>query len=125
MMANSVVSDDGLKALPDGCSITIRSPWYRSLPLSVYEVMEVTIDGNEVPLERVRFSIEGEIIPLDVLATRTCEMWFVRDDAYLDVTGVDVERGGEHDVAVQLALYPPYIPGYKRITRTQKRLQAR
>lgn len=125
MMSNSVVADDGLKALPGGCSITIRSPWYRSLPLSVYEVIAVAIDGQPVPLDRVRFAIEGEAIALDALPARTGEMWFVRDDAYLTVDDVPVERGSAHDVAVTLALYPPYIPGYKRITRTEKRLQAR
>lgn len=125
MMSHRVVSDNGLKALHDGCSISIRVPWYRSLPLSVFEVMEVTLDGQVVPLEQVQFSIEGEIFPLSELAKRTDEVWYVLDDAYLKVAGVDVAQGSQHDVAVTLAIYPPYIKGYKRITRTQKHLTAR
>jgi len=125
MMSHRLVSDDGLKALENGCSIAIRVPWYRSLPLSVFEVMSVELDGRDVPLEQVKFSIEGETIELDALPQRSGEMWFVLDDAFLNVSGVDVQRGSEHDVAVTLATYPPYLGGYKRITRTAKRLQAR
>ena len=125
MMSHRVVSDNGLKALSNGCSISIRVPWYRSLPLSVFEVMDVSLDGCSVPLDQVQFSIEGETFPLSDLERRTGEVWYVLDDAYLNVSGVNVAQGEEHDVAVTLAIYPPYIKGYKRITRTEKRLTAR
>lgn len=125
MMSHRVVGDDGLKAIDGGCSIAIRVPWYRSLPLSVFEVMEVTLDGTAVPLDSVTFSIEGENFPLSELENRTDEVWFVLDDAYLVVSGVSIKPGSQHDVAVTLAIYPPYIKGYKRITRTQKTLTAR
>lgn len=125
MMSHRVVSNDGLKSLPEGCSISIRVPWYRSLPVSVFEVMDVSIDGDSIPLEQVMFSIEGESIALDDLDKQTHAVWYVLDDAYLVVSGVSIPQGSEHDVAVTLAIYPPYIEGYKRITRTEKRLTAR
>lgn len=124
MMSHRVISNDGLKAVPGGCAIAIRVPWYRSLPLSTFELMEVEIDGEQIDLEDVTFSIEGEVLTLDEMVHRT-EMWFVLDDAYLNVKGVAVERGTQYDVAVKLACFPPYIKGYKRITRTSKRLMAR
>lgn len=125
MMSHRVVSDDGLKTWADGYSIAVRVPWYRSLPLSVIEVVEVEVDGQAVPLDAVTFSIEGEMIALNDLPKRTDDVWFVRDNAFLCVSRNDVQRGREHDVAVTLAIYPPYIKGYKRITRTQKKLTAR
>jgi hypothetical protein len=124
MMSHRVISDDGLKAHASGCAVAIRIPWYRSLPLSVIEVVEVEIDGAAIDLDRVTFSIEGETLALEELQHRT-EIWFVLDDAYLNIADAPVSRGSEHDVAVTLAIYPPYIKGYKRMTRTQKRLLAR
>ena len=125
MMSHRVVSEDGLKSLANGCSIDIRIPWYRSLPVSVFEVVEVSIDNQTIPLANVQFSLEGELIPPDELGQHTEETWHVVDSAFLVVSGISVARGTLHDVAVTLALFPPYIDNYKRITRTEKRLMAR
>jgi hypothetical protein len=125
MMSHRVVSDNGLKSLPDGCSIAIRVPWYRSLPLSVFEVMDIAIDGRSLPLDGVTLSLEGQVVPIERLDTALGPVWDVLDDGYLHVPGVAIARGSAHDVAVTLACYPPYIKGYKRITRTEKRLTAR
>lgn len=125
MMSNRVVSNDGLKMLAKGCSVAIRVPWYRSLPVSVVEVVEIEVNGVVVPLDDVQFCIEGEMIPLNELETHTEEVWYVLDDAYLIAPSITVSRGVEYQIAVTLAIYPPYIEDYKRITRTEKRLTAR
>lgn len=125
MMNHRIISDDGLKAVGQGCTIDIRLPWYRTLPLSVVEVLEVTIDGGSIPLDGVELSLEGETFSLDGLERRTCDMWYVLDSAYLKIPSAPVVAGDEHDLSITLAIYPPYIKGYKRITRTDKRLTAR
>lgn len=124
MMSHRVISNDGLKAMHKGCSVAVRVPWYRSLPVSVVEVVEITIDGTALPLNNVLFSIEGELIPIDQLDKQTKSVWYVLDDAYLVIPDANVEQGKTYDVAVTLAIYPPYIDDYKRITRTEKRLTA-
>lgn len=125
MMSHRMISDDGLKSVAGGYAIELRVPWYRSLPVSVFEVLEVSLDGQTVPLDGMKLSLEGEAIPLEELKDRTGDTWYVRDSGYLMVPGQPLRKGGEHDVSVTIAIYPPYIKGYKRITRTDKRLVAR
>jgi hypothetical protein len=49
----------------------------------------------------------------------------VLDSALLHVDHAPLEPGSRHEVAVTLSIRPPYVPGYQRITRTQKTLVAR
>lgn len=123
-MDHRVVSDDGLKATPTGFSVDVRLPWYRSLPLSVVKVAEVTIDGEAVDPVTVGFELNGETLSLDELTGRTEDWWYVLDSAFLNVRGEPIEKGSTHEVAVTIAVRPPYIQGLNRIVKTTKTLVA-
>lgn len=125
MMHTRVVSDDGLRCAPSGFAIDVRLPWYRSLPLSVVEVKSVEIDDEKIELDRVRIELNGARRALSELRPRTQEFWFVLDSALLHVEHSPLEPGSRHEVAVTIAIRPPYVPGYQRVTRTQKMLVAR
>lgn len=125
MMEHRVVSDDGLIVEPSGCAIDVRLPWYRSLPLSVVEVKEVAIDGQPIDPSRLSFQLNGQRLALNELRPRTNEWWYVLDSAFVHVAGEEIEAGTEHDVAVTIAVRPPYINGLNRIVRTAKTLRAR
>lgn len=47
-----VLSDDELLVL-------LRVPWYRSLPLSCVDAVEVSVNGQAVPRERIRLGGRG------------------------------------------------------------------
>lgn len=101
----------------------VRLPWYRSLPLSVVELKDLTIDGQTVPDAKVRLSINDKVFSLADLANQTAEFWYVLDSARLAVDWpLDVSR--EHQVALTVNLYPPYIPGLTWVTRGKLAVKA-
>lgn len=89
----------------DGAELRLRSPWYRALPLSCIDV-ELTVDGERVDDERIRFAVNDRDYTTDELHERYDEFWFTLDPMRLRVRGV---TPGEHDVAVRLGLRIPYL----------------
>jgi hypothetical protein len=114
----------GLRATPRGAEIDVRLPWYRSLPVSVIEVASLALDGKPVPPEDVRFEINGKSFGLGELASQTSEFWFVLDSAVLRLPNVRLQPGSDHDVELQLNVYPPYVPHLNWITRMRKTIRA-
>lgn len=92
MMDHRVVSDNGLASRPGGCSIDIRLPWYRTLPLSTVQIDAVEIDGETIDPSRVTFELEGETLDPSELRGRKDKWWYVLDSAFLHVDGVDVPK---------------------------------
>jgi len=89
----------------DGMELRLRSPWYRSLPLSSID-LELTVDGNDVAPERIRYCLNDRDYTLGELHERFDEFWFVLDPLRLRVDGIDP---GEHEVRVRLGLRIPYL----------------
>ncbi|RVU02274.1 hypothetical protein EOE18_17325 [Novosphingobium umbonatum] len=125
MMDHRVVSDGGLFASASGFDVDVRLPWYRSLPLSVVEVVEVALDGHVIALENVTFELNGETLRPAELRPRTDDYWYVLDSALLHVAHAPVAQGSTHEVCVTIAVRPPYIQGLNRIVKTTKTLTAR
>lgn len=119
-----LLNDRGLRAGPQGLELDIRLPWYRSLPLSVVEVVSLSIDGEPVAPERIRFEVNDKSFRLAELPDQIEEFWFVLDRAVLRVPGVEAAAGSSHRVEMQLNLYPPYIPHLIWVTRAGKDLRA-
>lgn len=115
---------NGLRATPRGAEIDIRLPWYRSLPISVIEVPVVSVDGTTVAPADVRFEVNGHAYRLDELSAHYQEFWFVLDTAVLRLPGVQLTPGSDHDVEVQLNVYPPYVPHLTWVTRVKKTIRA-
>ncbi|KTE19838.1 hypothetical protein ATE67_14535 [Sphingopyxis sp. H050] len=124
MMDHRVVSDNGLASKPGGCTIDVRLPWYRALPLSTVRLEAVEIDGETIDPARVSFELEGEKLRPADLAARTDKWWYVLDSAFVHVDGKETPKGTSHDVAVTISFRPPYIMGLNRIVRTAKTLVA-
>lgn len=89
----------------DGVELRLRSPWYRSLPLSCIDV-ELTIDGAQVASDRLRLCVNEHDYALDELGDQYEEFWFVLDQARLRVADV---ASGDHEVTVRLGVRVPYL----------------
>jgi len=85
--------------------------WYRSLPLSCIERLQLKLDGQTVDLEVVRLGINGHEYRLDELADKVEEFWFIQDSAslYINQPG-KVVHGSQHNIELELAVRAPYIP---------------
>jgi hypothetical protein len=121
--ASRVLGSEGISATGSGLRIDIRLPWYRSLPVSTIEVGEVRIDGKLIDPEKILFELAKKRFTLAELPEQVNTVWYVLDSAYLDVAGAGWKVGDELNVSVTLILYPPYIPGLKRMTVQSKTLK--
>jgi hypothetical protein len=118
-------AQNGLRATPGGAEIDIRLPWYRSLPVSVVEVGSLKVDDRDVPSSDIRFEVNGKSFDLHELPSNPGEFWFVLDSAVLRLPDTKLQPGTDHDVELQLNLYPPYVPHLKWVTKVRKTLRAR
>jgi hypothetical protein len=118
-------AEQGLRATPRGTEIDVRLPWYRSLPISVVEVGGLKVDDRDVPTSDIRFEINGKSFDLHELPKHADEFWFVLDSAVLRLPDTKLQPGSDHEVELQLNVYPPYVPHLKWITKVKKMLRAR
>jgi hypothetical protein len=104
-----MLADDALR-VGDGCvELDVYPSWYRSLPLSSVQAVELTIDGELVPPEEIEFVVNGNEYALPQLAAKWDEIWFVLDPATLRVRRPLVAAGREVEVTVRLVNRIPYI----------------
>jgi hypothetical protein len=95
-------------ARPDaGVALDIRLNWYRSLPLSCVEGIELEIDRSAVPPERLRLRVDGFEAPVGELGEAIGVWWRVLDSAELVAEGEDL-AAGPHEVDLALTLRIPY-----------------
>ncbi len=110
MSAVKIIEDDSLRATPSGFQVKVRFKWYRSLPLSCLENLELSIDGEPVDRDRIRLAINEHSYQLDEMAELVEEYWFVLDAATLQVELPGrIEPGQSYRVDVSFGMRAPYI----------------
>lgn len=97
--------DDAVGRTANGMELRVRSPWYRSLPLSSVDVA-LLVDDTPVPADRIRFCVNDRDYALEELPERVDEFWFILDPARVRVSNV---QPGRHDVELTLGLRIPYL----------------
>jgi hypothetical protein len=106
-----LVKENSLRVSDAGYEIQLRLKWYRSLPLSCIEKLQLAFDGQPVDPSRMRLSVNGHVFRLDELTDLVEEFWFVQDSLILSVHEPRRASSGEsHQIDVELALRFPYIP---------------
>jgi Domain of unknown function (DUF6379) len=104
-----VVRPDGLTAADGKLQLQLRSHWYRSLPLSSLAVVDVAIDGEPVPAEKLTFRYDGRSYTFDQLPEQYDEWWYITDPVTIEIPHDGATAGSEHRVHVDLGLSIPYI----------------
>jgi hypothetical protein len=94
---------DGARA-----SVEVRIPWYRALPASCIAGAALTVDGVAAPAETLRWEMNGRTFTFAEMVDDTDEWWFPVDSAVLS-GDLAVAADADHEVAVDLTLYIPYI----------------
>ncbi|WP_088311004.1 C-glycoside deglycosidase beta subunit domain-containing protein [Novosphingobium sp. B 225] len=120
-----VIGEEGLSAAPQGLRLAMRLPWYRSLPFSTVAVASLAIDGEPVDLTDAVIEYDGSAWPLAANGEQVDSFWFVRDSAYLVLPGRSLPVGSAHEVALNVTVSPPYIPGMTRANPQTEMLTAR
>lgn len=112
---NSLFADKDVRRTDTGLAVSLQLPWYRSLWLSAVDGVSASVDGVEIPTDRLRFSLEGREYRIEELPEQFDTLWFVADrpDVLIDL-GREPEAGEKHTVEVVLTmrlLYMQIMPG--------------
>ena len=109
MLTDRVIDEGSLRSDEDGFSFHLRIPWYRSLPLSCVEGVDVVIDGDAVAADDLRISFGETIYALGDLPPLHETWWNVTDPARVSIARPGGLDDGAHEVDVTLSIRIPYI----------------
>lgn len=116
MMDNKMIVEDSLENIDGGFAFLGRLPYYRGLGLSMVEDIQVTVDGEPVAREDVRFSVRGKTYTLDEMETVYDDRWNFGEKARIIVLRPGGLTPGKHQVgfAVRMRIsYLPFVPTTK------------
>lgn len=93
-----------------------RLPYYRGLGLSMVEDIQVSVDGEKVAREDVRFSVRGKTYTLDEMETVYDDRWNFGEKARIIALKPGGLAPGNHRIefAVRMRVsYLPFVPTTK------------
>ena len=114
-MTEGLVRPDALRVRDGRLALAVHLPWYRSLPISCLEAVEVSVDGTPAAITSGR--VPGFTGSVAEAASSDAD-WDLRDalEVLLDREG----RPGTHALEVTLAVRIPYLqtaPGVALVQR--------
>lgn len=121
MMDNKMICTDGFETVhengaPAGVAFLGRLPYYRGLGLSMIEDIQVSIDGEKVAREDVRFSVRGKTYTLDEMESVYDDRWNFGEKARITALKPGGFGPGTHKIefAVRMRVsYLPFVPTTK------------
>jgi len=87
-----------------GFHVGIHLNYYRGLHVSCVEKLELKVDGQAVPEDRIVFGINGKKFMISQLKYLFSEFWGIKMMAHLEVYNGAGLAEGEHDVELILEL---------------------
>ena len=110
MYDKHIIYPDSLRNDGDaGWRVGVRLPYYRGQVLSAVEDIALTVDGEKVAREDVRFTVRGKTWTLDELETTYDERWEFGEVAEVSVPGASL-AAGRHTVTAAVQLRISYLP---------------
>jgi hypothetical protein len=107
MFDELMISGDRLRpAGPDGVRLQVRLPFYRSLPLSCIEGLELSVDGEA--MEDIALVVGDERRDLAVLPSLNDTWWFVLDVLELEARMPEQVEPGSHRIALTIRFRVPH-----------------
>jgi len=100
---------DSARLEDGGLLLDVRLNWYRSVPLSCVERLEVALDGTSLPAERTTVELGGARCAIGELAAQDQRWWSVLDAATVRVDLDAAPAPGPHAVDLLLGTRIPYL----------------
>jgi hypothetical protein len=110
MMDNKMIVEGSLERTTDGFSFLGRLPYYRGLGLSMIEDIAVTIDGETIARDAVRFAVRGKTYTLDQMETVYDDRWNFGEKAQISALTDQALAPGEHTVTFAVRMRVSYLP---------------
>lgn len=104
-----------------GYAILARLPYYRGLGLSMVEDIALTVDGEAVPRDHIRFSVRGRTWTLAEMETEYHDRWNFGEKARISVLKPGGLAVGKHKIELAERLRISYLP-FVPTTRDAKEL---
>lgn len=112
---NSLFAEKDVRRTEDGIAVAVQLPWYRSLWLSAVDGVAASVNGVEIPTERLRFVLEGRTYEIADLPEQSETLWFVAERPEVRIALDNPPAAGEK-VTVEIVLtmrllYMQIMPG--------------
>ena len=91
-----------------GFTLDVGLNYYRGLPLSAVEKLEISVDGEPVPAHLMLVELNEKLFMPEQLALAWTEFWGIKRDLHVKVFNGGL-ADGEHEVAVRLDLRNVYM----------------
>jgi len=91
-----------------GFRLGVHLNYYRGLPVSCIENLEVTVDGQAVPPHLASIVVNEKKFTIEQLKDLHAEFWAIRRRIDLEIYNGGLEPG-EHEVELTLHLRNPYM----------------
>ncbi|PVX28569.1 C-glycoside deglycosidase beta subunit domain-containing protein [Sphingomonas pokkalii] len=98
-----------------------RLPYYRGLGLSMVEDIQVSVDGEEIAREAIRFSVRGKTYTLDEMETVYDDRWNFGEKARIIALKPGGLAPGAHKISFAVRMRVSYLP-FVPTTRDTKEL---
>lgn len=95
---------------PNGFAFEARLGYYRGLGLSMVEALDVTVDGEAIPREAIRFDEGNGPLSLDEMETAFDRRWPFDASATITVERSGGLAPGEHKLEFLQRLRVSYMP---------------
>lgn len=107
---DTVLTDDSLTRRAEGLGIALTVPWYRSLWLSSVSDIAVSVEGREIPKDRLRVELGERRYRVEELPDQWDVLWFLQDRLVVIVPLDEPPAPGQPvDVEVTVDLRLPYM----------------
>ena len=112
---NSLFAEDDVRRVDGGIAVSVQLPWYRSLWLSAVDGVAASVNGVEIPTDRLRFELAGKSYRIEELPEQWDTLWFVADRPDVVISLDEVPAAGEkitvEVVLTMRLLYMQIAPG--------------
>ncbi|WP_300117391.1 DUF6379 domain-containing protein [Sphingobium sp.] len=127
MFDKMMLCDEGFENVVEnseviGFALLARLPYYRGLGLSMIEDIMLTVDGEPVAREDIRFSVRGRSWTLDELETVYDDRWNFGEKATVTVLRAGGLTPGAHKVEIAVRMRVSYLP-FVPTTKTEREMQ--
>ena len=102
---NSLFAETDVHRHPEGISVSLQLPWYRSLWLSAVDNVTAKVDGRDIPTEQLRFELQGRSYRVDELKEQWDTLWFLQDRPDVVIPLDRVPSAGDR---VDVEVVPPF-----------------
>ena len=95
-----------------GFQVKVRIPYYRGVYLSLVDTLQLIVDGEEFPPEKITFGLGNRTFTFPEMAKATDVRWSFGEPATLTVDKPGGLKPGAHTVQLGIFIRTSYIPRF-------------